>query len=264
MLEAKSISVTIGRRTLLEDVSLALKPGTVTVLVGPNGAGKSTLLKAMAGEIKPSTGTVRLEGTDIAALPPHALAYRRAVLPQSVEVAFPFTVAEVIGVGLMGRGSRREAARIERLLARVDLPGFSERRFDTLSGGERQRVQLARVLVQLELGTDGGPSYLLLDEPTSSLDLAHQMGVLDIARAHAVAGGGVLAVLHDLNLAAMAADRLVVLAKGRVAAEGRVEEVLTDDVLARVFGISVRVSAVPAGPFILPQTIVRAPPAAAE
>lgn len=243
-----------GGRRLLDGVSLALHPGTVTVVIGPNGAGKSTLLKVLAGELRAARGRVTLEGRDIAALPPALLARRRAVLAQSTEVAFPFTVAEVVGIGLMGAGAGVEA-RIEQALARVDLAGFASRRIEQLSGGERQRVHLARVLAQL--GASGeGPGFLLLDEPTSSLDLSHQLLVLEVARRHARAGGGVLAILHDLNLAAMAADVLVVVEKGRIVAAGPPASVLTDDLLRTIFGVAARMNAVPEGPFLLPQSVL--------
>ncbi|MFG1391414.1 heme ABC transporter ATP-binding protein [Xanthobacter agilis] len=260
MYEAREARVTASGRVLLEGVSLALRPGAVTVLVGPNGAGKSTLLKALSGEQRLAGGRVRLDGADIHAMAPAALARRRAVLPQAAEVAFAFSVAEVIAVGLMGRapGGAQAASRIDRLLRRVDLSGFAERRYDSLSGGERQRVQLARVLAQLECGEAAKPAYLFLDEPTASLDLAHQLTVLRLARAHADAGGGVLAVLHDLNLAAMVADRMVVLAHGGIVAEGPAAEVLTDDVLHRAFGVKVRVGVAPPGPFVLPQNVLPA------
>ncbi|MFG1478091.1 heme ABC transporter ATP-binding protein [Xanthobacter sp. V4C-4] len=251
---AEAVRVVAGGRVLLQGVSLTVRPGTVTVLVGPNGAGKSTLLKAMSGEQRLAGGRVRLDGVDIAALAPLELARRRAVLPQAAEVAFAFSVAEVVTVGLLGGADG--AARTARLLRQVDLPGFADRRYDSLSGGERQRVQLARVLAQLECGVAGRAGYLFLDEPTASLDLAHQLTVLRLARAHADAGGGVLAVLHDLNLAAMVADRLVVLAHGGLIAEGGVAEVITDDVLQRAFGVRVRVGVAPPGPFVLPQNVV--------
>ena len=261
LLSARGVGVAIRGRHLVADVDLDVVPGTVTVLVGPNGAGKSTLLKALTGEMRLARGRVTLDGADVHAMAPRALALRRAVLPQAAEVAFPFTVEEVIGVGLLGAARPERAAHVARLLQRVDLPGFAGRRYDSLSGGERQRVQLARVLAQIDCGrrafADGAapPAFLFLDEPTSSLDLGHQLTVLALARAHARAGGGVLAVLHDLNLAAMVADRMVVLAGGRVVAAGAPAAVLTDAVLARAFGVKVKVGAVPLGPFVLPQSI---------
>lgn len=254
---AENVTVTAAGRRLVDGAHVAVRPGRVTVLVGPNGAGKSTLLKAMSGEHRLASGRVTLDGVSIHAMRPLELARRRAVLPQAAEVAFPFTAAEVIAAGLMA-GDGRDRSRLLRLLALVDLPGFADRRYDSLSGGERQRVQLARILAQLEAGRDDAPGYLFLDEPTASLDLAHQLTVLKLARAHAAAGGGVLAVLHDLNLAAMVADEIVVLAQGRVRAAGPVTQVLTEPVLADAFAISVAIGVAPPGPFILPQN-VRAP-----
>lgn len=254
MYEAKGVTVVAGGRALVEGADLAVRPGTVTVLAGPNGAGKSTLLKALSGEARLAAGTVTLDGVPISRMRPLDLARRRAVLPQAAEVAFPFTAGEVIAAGLMGPGGR-DAARIARLLACVDLPGFAERRYDSLSGGERQRVQLARILAQMELGRSDAPAYLFLDEPTASLDLAHQLVVLRLARAHADAGGGVIAVLHDLNLAAMVADEIVVLAGGRIRAAGSVADVITDAVLQDAFGVAVRVGVPPPGPYVLPQNV---------
>ncbi len=251
---ADAVSLTLQGRAIVREVSLTLEPGTVTVLVGPNGAGKSTLLKLLAGEVAPSHGRVHLDGTDLARMPPVALARRRAVLPQSAEVAFAFQVAEVVGIGLMGT-TASSAARIARLLERVDLPGFAGRGYDTLSGGERQRVQLARALAQVEVMDPDKPRYLFLDEPTASLDLAHQLLVLREARAHAQAGGAVLAVLHDLNLAAMVADRMLVLVEGAVLAHGPPAAVITDALLGEAFAVAARVNAVPPGPFVLPQTV---------
>ncbi len=223
------------------------------VVVGPNGAGKSTLLKVLSGEIVPDSGAVLLDDRPLKSLSPAELARRRAVLPQQTDVAFPFSVAEVVGLGLLG--GRAAGQRIESLLARVDLPGFAERRFDSLSGGERQRTHLARVLAQLDQGASDLPRFLLLDEPTASLDLSHQLLVLNIARAHARRGGGVFAVLHDLNLAAMVADHLLVLKQGRLLFQGTPEEVLTDRTLNEAFDVRARVNMAPDSPFILPQAV---------
>ncbi|MEP9379248.1 heme ABC transporter ATP-binding protein [Aquabacter sp. CN5-332] len=253
MYEVRDITVRRAGKALLSHVSITLAPGQVIVVVGPNGAGKSTLLKVLAGEMAPDEGTVLLDGAPLKTLPPAVLARRRAVLPQQTDVAFPFSVAEVVGLGLMG--GKAALPLIEGLLERVDLSGFAARRFDSLSGGERQRTHLARVLAQLETGAGDAPRFLLLDEPTASLDLAHQLLVLRIARDHVRRGGGVFAVLHDLNLAAMAADHLVVLKHGRLLFQGTPEEVLTDTTLSEAFDVRTRVNAVPSGPFVLPQTV---------
>jgi iron complex transport system ATP-binding protein len=254
MYTAESIRVKVGRKTILDHASLSLSPGKVVAVVGPNGAGKSTLLKVIAGERRYDGGAVTLDGISLAKWDASALAKRRAVLPQSVVVAFPFLAAEIVALGLPQYFPRKEGAALaERALREVDMFQAREQVYDTLSGGERQRVQLARVLAQL--WANGGQGYLLLDEPTASLDLPHQLATLRIARDHAKGGGGVLAVLHDLNLAVMAADEIVAMRGGRIIARGAPVEVVTDDLIHALYGVRVRIGAVPPGPFLLPQSI---------
>ncbi len=257
MLEVQNLTVRAGKRAILDRVSLKVRPGELTVVVGPNGAGKSTIMKAVTGELRPAEGTITLEGRSIGAYPAYEMASRRAVLPQASSLAFPFTVHEVVRLGTSGAMPAADrAARVAAALTRVDLNGFGGRFFQELSGGEQQRVHLARVLCQVwEPVVDGVPRYLFLDEPTASLDLRHQLLTLDTARAFAAAGGGVVAILHDLNLAALYADKIIVVSAGRIAADGAPREVLTDAMMREVFGVSVHVGGVPAdAPFILPHT----------
>ena len=255
MYVAENISVSAGGKKILDGASLTLAPGKVVAIVGPNGAGKSTLMKVMAGERRSESGAVTLDGTSLSKWDAAALARRRAVLPQSVVVAFPFLAAEIVSLGLPQYFPRSDGAElVERALKEVDLWPAREQVYDTLSGGERQRVQLARVLVQL--WAHGGGGYLLLDEPTSSLDLPHQLATLRIARGHAAAGGGVLAVLHDINLAVMSADEIVAMREGRVIARGAPSEVVTDDLIHALYGVNARIGKVPEGPFLLPQSII--------
>jgi iron complex transport system ATP-binding protein len=250
--QARGIRVVARGRAILDDADLSVVPGKVTALVGPNGAGKSTLLKVLAGERRFAAGEVTLDGTPLSQLTPAALARRRAVLPQVATVAFPFTVAEVVSLGLPPSYRRAEAAAlVAQALAAVEIRDFGPRLFDELSGGERQRVQLARVLAQAWTAERG---YLLLDEPTLSLDLSHQLLVLKLARAHAAEGGGVLVVLHDLNLAAIAADEIVALKAGRVVSTGTPSAIMTDALIAELYGVRATVRGVPEGPFLLPQT----------
>ena len=249
---AENIRVRAGHKLILDNASLAVAPGRIVAIVGPNGAGKSTLLKVMAGERCAESGIVTLDGTPISSLDAATLAIKRAVLPQSVVVAFPFLAAEIVQLGLPQYFPRGEAAAlVTRALREVDMLEAREQVYETLSGGERQRVQLARVLVQL--WANGGKGYLLLDEPTSSLDLPHQLATLRIARRHAEAGGGVLTVLHDINLAIMAADEIVAMRDGSVIACGAPAETITDELIHSIYGVKVRVGAVPDGPFLLPQ-----------
>lgn len=254
MYVAENICVKVGRKTILDDASLSLSPGKVIAVVGPNGAGKSTLLKVMAGERRYDAGAVSLDGTPLAKWGASTLAKKRAVLPQSVVVAFPFLAAEIVALGLPQYFPRKQGAvLVESALREVDMLPAREQVYDTLSGGERQRVQFARVLAQL--WANGGQGYLLLDEPTASLDLPHQLAALRIAREHANAGGGVLAVLHDLNLAVMSADEIVAMRDGHVIARGAPGEIVTDDLIFALYGVKARIGAVPPGPFLLPQSI---------
>lgn len=263
MFEARDVSVRRGQNRILKSVSASVKPGLFTVIVGPNGAGKSTLLKVITGEMQPEEGCVTFEGRPLSAFAPHEIATRRAVLPQSSQLAFPFTVFEVVRLGLEARvGLAPETRRTlpAALLNRVDLNGFGSRHYQELSGGEQQRVQLARILCQAgDPVADGKPQFLFLDEPTSSLDLRHQIDTLNIARSFADNGGGVLAILHDLNLAALFADRLVVLHKGALFAEGPPSDVITSDLLKQVFEVELNVRRMENSgvPFVLPTEVMR-------
>jgi iron complex transport system ATP-binding protein len=258
LLEAASISVRAGSKTLVDDVSLKFDPGTIVTLVGPNGAGKSTLLRVLAGELKPQFGQVRLHGSELGDRPSSVLALHRAVLSQRIDIAFPFTVAEVVRLAAPGPGDTRLDALVEAALAEVDLAGLAGRAITTLSGGEQQRVHFARVLVQLACGRERRHGeILLLDEPTGGLDLRHQLAMLDSIRRRARDGVLVIAILHDLNLAATLADRVVVLNHGRVDRDGRPSETITDVMLARVFGIEAGVGCAPGPgvPFVLPHSM---------
>ena len=262
MFEAEGITVTLNRRTLLEGVSLTAKAGAITAIVGPNGSGKTTLLRALSGDL-PVSGTIRLNGQPIASIPGWKLASLRAVLAQSTPVGFAFTVAEVVQLGLGAAGlamgqTHMQAlakARIAESLALVGLSGYDRRLFPELSGGEQARVHLARVLVQLGAahGPDG-PRWLLLDEPVAALDIGHQLQVMRLARDFAAQGGGVIAVMHDLNLTAQFAASTALLAGGRLLAQGPTAEVLTDDRLSAAYRCPIRLNRAPdSGRWFLPQ-----------
>lgn len=267
MIEARNATFEVNGCRLVEDIDLMLPPGTFLALVGPNGAGKSTLLRLFAGEIAPTSGSVLIDGREMRTLKPVELARRRAVVAQSTALSFPFTVLEVVLLGATVPGFAPADARTERAaiaaIRTVGLAGFEGRLFTQLSGGERQRVQVARALCQLATARrpDGEAAALLLDEPTSSLDLAHQGLVLEEARAQAQAGRAVLAILHDLNLAAAYADELVVMSRGRIAEQGSARSVLRDDLLSEVYGCPVRTNVAPANgaPFVLPTAALGGP-----
>lgn len=243
MIATGRVGLRRGGRVLLEDVSLDLRSGEVVALVGPNGAGKSTLLKLLSGEVAPGSGTVRLEGRALAAWAPLALARRRAVVSQGAALAFPMRAAEVVALGrLPWHGTsamRRDAVAVARALARMGLSLLAPRPYAALSGGEQQRVQIARALAQLDGMPE--PAALLLDEPTASLDPGHRAGLLRLLRALAREEGvAVLVVLHDLNEAAFVADRVGLLAEGRLLACGVPTDVLEPGRLGRVYGVPFR------------------------
>lgn len=257
MLCATALRTRLGRREVLQGIDLAARPGTLTAIVGPNGSGKTTLLRALTGDLPPG-GRVTLDGRDIATMTPADLAERRAVLPQASRLAFPFTALEVVTIGLHRGAAGGRAPVALAALARVGLAGHADRPVQDLSGGEQQRVQLARALAQVwDPVADGRPRWLFLDEPVSALDIGHQVAVMDIARGFADAGGGVVAVMHDLNLTASHADQVLVLAGGRVLARGAPAEVLTSPVLSAAYGCGLEVGRLPAPgvPFVLPQTV---------
>ena len=249
---ASGVSVVLGGARVLDDVSVEVRAGEVLALVGPNGAGKSTLLSALTGDVAVASGSVTLHGSPLPAWTATEAAMRRAVLLQQVRLSFPFTVAEVVEMGRAPwtgtpfEDSDHEAVRSA--LAEADVTQFAARRFTSLSGGEQARVALARVLAQRT-------GLLLLDEPTAALDLRHQELVLGVARTRAAAGVAVVVVLHDLNLAAAHADRVAVLAGGRVVATGPPGEVLGGALLTDVYDHEVEVIAHPrtGAPVILPR-----------
>jgi iron complex transport system ATP-binding protein len=238
LLHAERIEVRAGDRALIRDVSLELAPGAFLAVIGPNGAGKSTLVGALAGDRPVTSGRVLLDGQPIGAWSKEALARRRAVLPQQSTVAFDFTGRQVAMLGLLvhrGRMSERQMQGLaDRCLEETEALAFADRPYTVLSGGERQRVQLARVLAQCDADSHAR-SFLLLDEPIAGLDLAHQHAALASARRRANMGLGVLAVLHDVNMAARYADSVAIIDAGALAALGPVETALDADRLSRVF-----------------------------
>lgn len=265
-LSLHNVSWRAGGKTIVHAASYAFAAGQVTAIVGPNGAGKSTLLRLASGLLPAEVGAVRLNDVPITALSPAHLAGGRAMLTQDSPLRARFTLRDLVAMGgqvsapLMRASARLELAGL--LLERVGLGAFSERDIMGLSGGERQRAHLARVMMQLEAavhGTDRHPGFLLLDEPISAQDLSRQHLVLDLARAHARRGGGVVLVIHDLNWAAACADQIVVLHEGRIYAQGPPEHVLTNALASHVFGLEegqVHKHAATGKPYILPHNMI--------
>jgi iron complex transport system ATP-binding protein len=239
MLALEHVGVTLGRRAVVANVSAAFAPGTLTGIVGPNGAGKSTLARAMLALI-PATGRVTLDGNDVAAMPRAALARRIAYLPQGQTLHWPLTVERLVGLGRlphlapMSKIGAADADAIAHAMVRADVAGLRNRIATELSGGERARVLFARALAV------EAPA-LIADEPLASLDPGHQIDVMDLMRAEADAGALVIAVLHDLTMAARYCDRLLLIDEGAIVADGAPADVLTPDLLRRVYGIDARV-----------------------
>jgi iron complex transport system ATP-binding protein len=238
-----------GERRVLDAVDASVRPGCVVGLIGPNGAGKSTLLRVLAGELTPDAGTVTLDGVPLKQLRVRELALARALLPQSVELAFDFTVRELVLLGRSAHSPVETKACAEVVQSCLEVVGLERRANDlatSLSGGERQRAHLARVLAQIGLGKTG--RYLVLDEPVSSQDPAWQLRLLEILRGVARRGAGVVMVLHDVNLAARSCDELVLMHEGRVAHRGVPSEALEPARLREVFDVEASVDADPASP----------------
>ncbi|HZZ85424.1 MAG TPA: ABC transporter ATP-binding protein [Anaeromyxobacteraceae bacterium] len=238
LIEVRDATFRYGGRPALDRVSFGARAGELVGLVGPNGAGKSTLVRLVAGLAAPAGGTVRLAGLDPAAAPRREVARVCALVPQEPPVHWPFTVREAV---MMGRAPRQnlfaaagplDSGAVQGALEACELLHLADRRLDALSGGERRRVFFARALAQ-------EPRVLLLDEATAFLDLAHQVAAMRMAGVAARGGLCVVAVLHDLNLAAASCDRLVVLSRGQVVAEGRPAEVLTEERVEAVWGLPV-------------------------
>jgi len=248
-LETRAAGVRIGEKSLLSEIDLEIHDGALAVIVGPNGAGKSTLLALLAGERMPDSGTVLLDGQPISAHSARAQALRRAILPQSSSLQFAFTVDDI---ARLGAACARDAGStvdlddlVDAALGDAGIRHLQHRFVTTLSGGERQRAHLARCLVQLRASPLRGPKILLLDEPTASLDPAHQHHIMALSARLAAEGHAVVAVVHDLNLASAYADHLVMLSDGRKVFDGGVPDGLTRDRLARVFDLDAQILAHP-------------------
>jgi iron complex transport system ATP-binding protein len=239
-LSVENLGLMLGGATVLDGVSASFAPGRVTAVLGPNGAGKSSLLGCLAGLHPPGAGAVRLDGIDRAAADPRSLARRIGYLPQTADVHWDIDVATLVGLGRFPHRQRwgtsaADDAAVAAAMAATDVAGLATRTVNTLSGGERGRVLLARVLA-------GTPDWLLADEPLASLDPAHQLDVLDRLRAIAMAGAGVVVVLHDLNQAARVADDVLLLRGGRMLGFGAADAVLVPETIAATYGVATEIT----------------------
>jgi iron complex transport system ATP-binding protein len=239
MLQLRNVGLKRGKHLILDNITLSIGMGEFIAIVGPNGAGKSSLVNVMTGAQKADAGSILFEEKPLASRRNEEMALRRAVLSQSTQVTFPFTVSETLMLSVPDRASRAQLAAVcAKALAQVGLSGFGHRILQSLSGGERQRVHFARVLVQLWISDSGMPQLLFLDEPVSNLDLRHQLQTITLARKLVSPRLTVIAVVHDMNFALHFATRVICLAKGRLVHDAAPQDCLTPDKLSPVFEVA--------------------------
>lgn len=239
-IEIKHASLTLGNKVLLDNVSIAIASRELTVILGPNGAGKSSLLKLLSQEW-PCNGQLHFYGKPVSEWRSEQLAQSVGILPQYSSLSFAFTVREVVELGGLALcATQKTVATIaQEKMQQTEVMHLADRLYPTLSGGEKQRVHLARVLTQLSQSPRD--AILMLDEPTSALDIGHQHKTLRLAKRLAAEGSTVIAVIHDLNLAAQYADRILMLNTGKIIADGKPIDVLTSSNIEKVYGWPVQV-----------------------
>lgn len=259
----KGISADLGRRAVLTGLSATLRPGTLTGIIGPNGAGKSTLVRAMLGLVPTLRGSIEIDGRDLKTLSPRDLARAVAYLPQGQTLHWPLSVERLVALGRlphlgpMSRVSREDREAVLEAMARADVAHLASRIATELSGGERARVMLARALA---VGAQG----LVVDEPLASLDPGHQIDVMELLEREARGGALVVAVLHDLTMAARYCDRLLLVERGMLVAEGTPTQVLTAERLRTVYGVTGHIDIGGAAPMVVPTGRWREPQAEGE
>lgn len=238
-LSAHGLVVSRRGKNIIDGVDISIEVGKLSAVIGPNGAGKSTLLSALAGDLTPSKGIVTIDDRPIEKFSPATLAKIRSVMYQSNNIVFDFLVEEILVMGWIRDAFGKSPLATKTVTELAEVCGVTNllgRSFLTLSGGEKQRVQFCRALVQLwRPSGEHGPRYLLLDEPTSSLDVSYELGVLKILKDLTGNETGVLVVLHDLNLASYFSDNIYLMDEGRVVASGETQEVIRSDTLSGVY-----------------------------
>jgi iron complex transport system ATP-binding protein len=258
MFKVSGVSLRIESKLILNNIDLQLTPGTFMAVVGPNGAGKSSLLKVMSRELDPFEGEVTINERVVKAYSPHELSAVRAVLAQDTHVQFNFSVDDVVMLGRHCHRTTRDINRdvVDEVLSLTNTSYLRGRTYSSLSGGEKQRVQFARVVSQV-WENKGVPRYILLDEPISSLDIAQQQTILDLARKVCRRNIGVLAIIHDLNMAAQYADEMYFLRDGKCLAAGLTRDIFTKDSIEDTFRCRVNLydDSVGKCPFIIPRRV---------
>lgn len=255
MLTTHNLSIVLQENWILKNINLTCDPGTILSILGPNGAGKSTLLKSLSGDIPTGLKQVQIEGQCLNNYSTSELSDVRAVMPQSIQLDFPFLVSEIIEMSLVKALKQHEReSHVNRALSLFDVVHLKDRNYLTLSGGEQQRVQLARVISQITHKKDGKNRYLFLDECTSSLDLAHQHQVFEVVNSIVKSENiSAIVVLHDLNIASQYSDKLVLMKQGEIINQGCVSKVLQEGSISEVYGYPVKIIDHPKGwPMVIP------------
>ncbi|CAM2947672.1 ABC transporter ATP-binding protein [Vibrio rarus] len=238
LLQVNALGSMVNTKTILRHVSFELGLGSLVGIIGPNGAGKSTLLKHLSGYLSPQQGEVLLQGTSVSALPAQQRAKLISYLPQTNRVEFPYKVSEMVSLGLLDGhclSTPEKQSKITQVLQRLGIESLQERTVDHLSGGEQQLVHLARILLQ-------DTPLILLDEPSSSLDIGHEAQLMNILSSLTQEGKTVVVALHNLNTAAEFCDRLLLFGKGTLVADGTPQQLLTQDIIQGMYPYQVQVS----------------------
>lgn len=250
-LEIKNLSVAYGDTPVLRSLDVSAASGEVLGVIGPNGCGKSTFIKTLAGIIEPASGSVRIDDLDLVTLPKNEMAKRVGYVPQDFRQLASITVLDTVTIGRRPHVSwaltKKDFQIVDSAMRSLAILPLAQKRLDQLSGGERQKVFIARALAQQ-------PSVYLFDEPTSALDIRHQIAVFRLIRSLAHdQGAAVLVVVHDLNFAQYYADRILLMKKGQVVAQGTPTEVMTRDAIRDVYGVDMRSIVTDSGSYILPE-----------
>lgn len=249
MIEVENLSYKIGPKTILDQVGFSARAGKLVAIVGSNGAGKSTLIKLLSGGLKPAAGRAFWNGRNIAHCSEQEMALTRAVLTQNVSMSGDFPVDEVVLMGryphFNGNPTKEDWESVKACMRETGVDKMAKRTYFTLSGGEQQRVQIARALAQVHPFSSEKPTFLLLDEPLNNLDIRHQHACLEMCRDYCQKGNMAIMVIHDINLAALYADEILLLNKGKLLAFGPPAEVLTEELLSEAYDFPVRVEGHP-------------------
>ncbi len=237
---AESISLELGGKKILNNISMEVQPGEILSIIGPNGAGKTSLLNVLSGNIRPHDGNVSYNSISLKDISIQERAYVRSVMSQFQSIAFDYSVIDILKMGWLDHGYndiKEDLSSFQnQIIEECDLKGLINQKFNTLSGGEQRRVHFARTLLQLwQPAYTKEQNYLLLDEPFSNLDLVHKVKMMDSIKAKASSGTGILMILHDLNLAYSFSDKILLLKNGRVMEQGETKKMLSAKLLARAY-----------------------------